>query len=90
MELNTIQQEGTWNEIADSLNYNFNKLNLAIESGVGGGGGGSVSPELVEQIARNTSNITTLQTSVNRLNANANTVGSVDYKVNHFQWLVIE
>lgn len=28
--------------------------------------------------------------AINKLNADSNTVGSVDYKVNRFQWLVIE
>lgn len=56
---------------------------LIIEALNSGGSGGSVSPELVKQIASNTSNIA-------KLNADSNTVGSVDYKVNHFQWLVIE
>ena len=41
MELNTIQTEGTWNEVAEALNDNFSKIDVAIKSGTGGGGGGT-------------------------------------------------
>ena len=37
MELNTIQTEGTWNEVAERLNDNFRKILLAIQNGAGGG-----------------------------------------------------
>ena len=85
MELNTIQTEGTWNEVAEALNDNFSKIGVAIKSGTGGGGeGGSVSEELVEQIAENTSNILSNKTKINQLqnqvtvlNSNDSTNGSV-------------
>lgn len=85
MELNTIQTEGPWNEIAEALNDNFSKIGVAIKSGTGGGGeGGSVSEELEKQVDKNTSNIssnktkiTQLQNQVTVLNSNDSTNGSV-------------
>lgn len=35
MELNTVQTEGTWNDVAKNINDNFRKINLAIENGAG-------------------------------------------------------
>lgn len=35
MELNTIQTEGTWNEIAEKLNDNFSKIITALKGGTG-------------------------------------------------------
>jgi len=32
MELNTIQSQGTWNEVAGQLNSNFDKIGLGIKS----------------------------------------------------------
>ena len=89
MELNTIQTEGTWNEVAENINANFRKINLAIENGTGGGGeGGTVSEELLEQVAdnttnigKNTDNIGTLKTRVDVLYANESTTGSVQNRI---------
>lgn len=89
MELRTIQTEGPWNEVAEALNDNFSKIGVAIKSGTGGGGeGGSVSEELVEQIAENTSNIGSNKTKINQLqnqvtvlNSNESTTGSVQNRI---------
>lgn len=42
MKLDSIKHEGTWNDIASSLNSNFSKIQQAINSGNTGGGGGTV------------------------------------------------
>lgn len=46
MDFNEIKQQGSWKEIANSLNYNFNLLGSVIDDLIengGGGGGGGVS-----------------------------------------------
>ena len=47
MELNTIQTEGTWNEVAERLNDNFSKILLAIQNGAGGGEGDDGDSKIV-------------------------------------------
>lgn len=47
MELNTIQTEGTWNDIAERLNDNFRKILLAIQNGAGGGEGDDGDSKIV-------------------------------------------
>jgi hypothetical protein len=42
MKLDSIKHEGTWNDIASSLNSNFSKIQQAINSGNTGGGGGTI------------------------------------------------